>query len=140
MLVIFFLDWMNSSNVVKSMISSTQPPNADAKERKRQRDNERYARKNDEILKKQREAYQRKKSEAALVDANKHQMASGKSKFLELGCWQSAEGIAQIQMQLSRLSFIFTYMNLCFVYDVITIRNYITESTLMQGITKTLLL
>jgi thymidylate kinase len=88
------------------MTSATQPPLVDARERKTQKDRDRYVQKKDEILKKRREAYQRKKAEAALVDVDKHQsvtfqndqMRSGKSALPELGCTPNARGVVSIQI------------------------------------------
>ncbi|XP_062197784.1 uncharacterized protein LOC133900579 isoform X3 [Phragmites australis] len=53
----------------------------DPKERKRQRDRERYALKRDEILKKQREAYHHKKAQAHLKDAEQHQTQTAKNSI-----------------------------------------------------------
>ncbi|XP_062228232.1 uncharacterized protein LOC133926350 isoform X2 [Phragmites australis] len=94
----------NNSNVGGSMTSDTQPPLVDARERKRQRDRDRYVLKKDEILKKRREAYRRKKAEAAFVDVDKHQsvtfqndqMGSGQSALPELGCTPNARGIPNV--------------------------------------------
>ena len=88
------------------MTSDTQPPLVDARERKRQRDRDRYVLKKDEILKKRREAYRRKKAEAAFVDVDKHQsvtfqndqMGLGQSALPELGCTPNARGVVPIQI------------------------------------------
>ncbi|XP_062195871.1 uncharacterized protein LOC133899014 isoform X1 [Phragmites australis] len=67
------INWVTNSNVDPPKTSSSLTHPEDPKERKRQRERERYALKRDEILKKQREAYHHKKAQAHLKGVEQHQ-------------------------------------------------------------------
>ena len=111
-----FRDLTNTINTINvgghTTSNAQQPQLLDPKERKRQRDRDRYAQmsveRKEELLKKRREARQQKKV-ATISNVERHQ--PGQSALSELRYTPTSEGIASTQITILSVSIIFTYSN-----------------------------